>query len=98
MSYAQTIAFITRAMIAKGYWVAQPNAPLLDPRVPAVLAVEARTFAFYTGGLPALPPGAGLNSGATRGWLAQALWAALDASGGTDGTLADGRPAGGFVP
>ncbi|MFN8538544.1 MAG: S8 family serine peptidase [Thermomicrobiales bacterium] len=32
VSYAQTIAFIARAMIAKGYWVAQPNAPDLQRR------------------------------------------------------------------
>jgi hypothetical protein len=79
VSYAQTIAFITRAMIAKGYWVAQPNAPLPDPGIPGVLATEAKTFAFYTGGVPALPGGEGWNDGASRGWFARALWAALDA-------------------
>ncbi|MFN8538542.1 MAG: S-layer homology domain-containing protein [Thermomicrobiales bacterium] len=35
VSYAQTISFITRAMIAKGYWVAQPNAPQPYPNVPS---------------------------------------------------------------
>jgi hypothetical protein len=73
VSHAQTIAFITRAMIAKGYWVAQPDAPLPDPGVPSVLSTEARTFAFYTGSLPALPTGKGWNDGATRGWFAEAL-------------------------
>ncbi len=27
VTYAETITFITRAMVAKGYWVLQPNAP-----------------------------------------------------------------------
>lgn len=63
-----------------------------------MLATEARTFAFYTVGLPAPPQGAGGNDGATRGWFARALWVALDSYWGTDGPLPDGRPAGGMVP
>lgn len=98
VSHAQTIAFITRAMIVKGYWVAQPNAVLPDPGVPGVLATEAKTFAYYTGGLPALPNGKGWNDGATRGWFAQALWQALNSYWGIDGPLTDGRDAGGFLP
>ena len=96
VSYAQTIAFIARAMIAKGYWVAQPNAPLPGGNVPGVLATPIRTFAFYTGGIPD-PPG-DWNAGASRGWFAAALWSALDSYWGTDGNLLDGRPGGGFVP
>ncbi len=96
VSYAQTIAFITRAMIAKGYWVAQPNASLPYAGVPGVLATEVRTFHLYTGGVPAPP--ADWNGAASRGWFAQALWAALNAYWGADGPLPDGRNAGGFVP
>jgi S-layer homology domain len=82
VSYAQTIAFITRAMIAKGYWVAQPNAPLPYSGVPGPHAEDVRTFAYYTGGIPALPDD--WNAGATRGWFAQALWVALNDYWGTD--------------
>jgi uncharacterized repeat protein (TIGR01451 family) len=99
VSHAQTIAFITRAMIAKGYWIAQPNASLPYNGVPAVLATEVRTFHFYTGGVPDAPTtAAGWNGGANRGWFARALWAALDSYWGTDGQLPDGRDAGGFAP
>jgi hypothetical protein len=76
VSYAQTIAFITRAMIAKGYWVAQPNAPLPNAGVPAAHQPDLRTFHHYTGGIPAPPPN--WDASATRGWFARALWAALD--------------------
>ncbi|MFN8539831.1 MAG: choice-of-anchor Q domain-containing protein [Thermomicrobiales bacterium] len=96
VSYAQTIAFIARAMIAKGYWVAQPNAPLPGGNVPGVLATPIRTFAYYTGGIPNAP--ADWNAEASRGWFAEALWAALDTYWGTDGLLPDGRDAGGRVP
>ena len=91
VTFAQTISFITRAMIAKGYWVSQPNAPLPFAGVPDVLAKEVRTFTYYTGGVPAPP--SNWNAGATRGWFAQALWAALNDYWGTD---APGN--GGYVP
>ncbi|MFN8516972.1 MAG: S-layer homology domain-containing protein [Chloroflexia bacterium] len=96
VSYAQTIAFIARAMIAKGYWVAQPNAPLPGGNVPGVLATPIRTFAFYTGSIPGAP--GDWNAEASRGWFAEALWAALDSYWGTDGLLPDDRPGGGNVP
>ncbi len=32
---AQVISFITRAMVTKGYWQAQPDDPALYPDVPA---------------------------------------------------------------
>ncbi len=95
VTYAETIAFITRAMKEKGYWVAQPGAPL-PAGVPTVFATDVRTFAFYAGGIP--DPPANWSAGATRGWFAQALWAALDSYWRTDGTLPDGRPGGGLVP
>jgi hypothetical protein len=99
VSYAQTIAFIARAMIAKGYGQAQPAAPLPYSGVPGVLATEVRTFHFYTGGVPDAPStAADWNGGATRGWFARALWTALNSYWGTEESLADSNPAGGFVP
>jgi streptogramin lyase len=99
VSHAQTIAFITRAMVAKGYWTLQPGAPLPYGGVPGVLATEVRTFHYYTGGVPSAPSSAsGWNAGAQRGWFARALWAALDSYWGTDGNMPDGNPAGGNVP
>ena len=64
VSYAQTLAFIARAMIVKGFWVAQPNAPLPGGNVPGVLATPLRTFAYYTGGIPTAPTD--WNAGARR--------------------------------
>jgi len=97
VTYAETVAFITRAMERKNYWVAQSAGPV-PPGIPAVFNSEGRTFTLYAGSPPALPPGKGWNDGATRGWFAEALWAALDSYWGTDGNLPDGRPAGGNVP
>jgi hypothetical protein len=82
VTYAQTISFITRAMIAKGYWAAQPNAPLPYGGVPAAHQPDVRTFRFYTGGIPAPPTN--WDDPATRGWFARALWAALDSYWSTD--------------
>lgn len=96
VSYAQTISFIARAMVAKGFWVAQPGTPQPYAGVPSAHAADVATFHFYTGGVPAPP--ADWNAGATRGWFARALWAALDGYWGTDGTLPGGKVAGGFVP
>jgi hypothetical protein len=96
VTYAQTISFITRAMIAKGYWIAQSDASHPYTGVPAPHAGDIATFHYYTGGIPA-PPG-NWNGAATRGWFARALWAALDSYWGTDGTLPDERAAGGLIP
>ncbi|MFN8537282.1 MAG: fibronectin type III domain-containing protein [Thermomicrobiales bacterium] len=97
VTYAQTIAFITRAMVAKGYWRWQPSGPTPPAGVPSGHNRDVRTFLYYVGSLPDLPVGKGWNDGATRGWFARALWAALDSYWGVDGTLPDGQPAGGFV-
>jgi hypothetical protein len=96
VSYVETITFITRAMIAKGYWFAQPGAPQPHAGVPAVFNAPVATYQYYTGGIPAPP--SNWNAGATRGWFAQALWQALDSYWGTDGIMPDGRPTGGYVP
>ncbi len=89
VSYIETVVFITRAMIAKGYWVAQPGANQPYPGVPAVFAATVATYHYYTGGIPAPP--SNWNAGATRGWFARALWQALNTYWATDGTLPDGR-------
>jgi hypothetical protein len=85
VSYAETITFVTRAMVAKGYWQLQPNAPQPYAGVPAVFAPEVATYHHYTqarGGVSAPP--AIWNAQATRGWFALALWAALDSHWSTD--------------
>jgi subtilisin-like proprotein convertase family protein len=100
VTYAETIVFITRAMIAKGYWVAQPAAPQPYAGVPAVLAQTVATYHFYTAGAGGVqaPPG-DWNAGATRGWFARALWQALDTYWGVDGILpGGGGTTGGYMP
>jgi hypothetical protein len=79
VTYAQTISFITRTMLVKGYWVDQPGAPLPYTGVPAAHATDLAIFHFYTGGLADAPATTGAwSSAANRGWFAQALWQALD--------------------
>jgi hypothetical protein len=74
VTYAETITFITRAMVAKGYWEMQPITPY--PGAPEVFAREFATYVYYTGGISAPP--INWNAQATRGWFAMALWRALD--------------------
>jgi agarase len=78
VTYAQTISFITRAMVTRGYWRQQPGAPLPHAGVPDGHAPDVRTYAFYTGALGGVPaPPANWSAPATRGWFSQALWRAL---------------------
>ena len=99
VTYAQAISFITRAMVAKGYWQNQPNAPQPYSGVPADHDGDVRTFVFYTGGVPEAPNDPpSWDTIATRGWFARALWAALSDYWGVDGPMSDGDPAGGFQP
>jgi hypothetical protein len=88
VSYAQTVSFITRAMIAKGYWVAKPSETIPYTNVPSAHLADVRTFYFYTkgavfGGVPDGPTASNggfgdWNSPSTRGWFARALWAAVN--------------------
>jgi hypothetical protein len=88
--HAQTISFITRAMIARGYWQAQPASPALYGGILNDTGHEAdvATFIHYTrafGGVPGYPEGgnfAAWDQPATRAWFAQALWVALDSAQG----------------
>ena len=85
----QTIAFITRAMIVKGYWAAQPDDPGLYPHIPAASGhrLDIATYVHYAG----LPPDTTSAAAwptwdrpAARGWFAEALWRALDGHFGQD--------------
>lgn len=91
---AQTISFITRAMIAKGYWQAQPDDGALFPNLPASSGHrgDLATYVHYA----ALPPdtSAGANwdtwnRPTSRAWFARTLWQALDSYfGGYGSSLA----------
>jgi subtilisin family serine protease len=79
---AQTISFITRAMVAQGYWQPQPDDPALYPNVPASSGHRAdlATYVFYAGAVPGTEPTAdwdGWGQPATRAWFALAQWQAL---------------------
>jgi uncharacterized repeat protein (TIGR02543 family) len=80
---AQVVSFITRAMVAKGYWSPQPNNPGLYPNVPLDSGhrQDLATYVHYAGALPATAPGqpwAGWDQPSTRVWFAMALWQALN--------------------
>jgi hypothetical protein len=122
VTYGQTILLIARAMVAKGYWVLQPDNRAIFPDQNGVAGADPTTdrqtldhraiatYVFYAGAPPDVDasPGipfrrAGVDNGgwgeaSSRGWFARALWLALNSYFGTDGTLPDGRPAGGLVP
>jgi hypothetical protein len=80
----QVISFISRAMVAKGYWQAQPDDPSLFPNVPAASGHRADLATFVNNADQ--PPGVGgwgeplpgWDQPATRAWFAQTLWLALD--------------------
>ena len=88
--YQQVILFISRAMVAKGYWVPQTDVPGTFPNLPNRTARERAdrrdiaTYVYYTqsrGGVPDRPATGnfvGWDQPAPRAWFARALWAALD--------------------
>jgi autotransporter family porin len=74
---AETIAFITRALVAGGRWAPGP-----DPGAGAPGGPHRRDLATYLRRVGALPAGSGdLNQPATRAWFAAALWPALRSAG-----------------
>ena len=81
--HAQTISFITRAMVARGAWVKQADNPALYPNVPTRSGhrQDIATYVYYAGALPgtASPtqPWASWNAPSTRAWFAEALWQAI---------------------
>jgi hypothetical protein len=84
--HAQVISFVTRAMVAEGYWTPRPADPALYGGVLNGTGHEedVATYLHYTrarGGVPDYPEGgpfAAWDGPASRAWFARALWAALD--------------------
>lgn len=82
--YAQTISFITRAMVAKRYWTMRSDNPAIYPDVPASSGHRAdlSTFVAYAGLVPGTSSTSQSwpvwNQPATRAWFAQAQWQALE--------------------
>jgi len=79
---AQVVSFITRAMVAKGYWAQQPENPALYTDVPVSSGHrgDLATYVHYVGGLPDVGAGASFTTwdqSSTRGWFARTLWDAL---------------------
>jgi hypothetical protein len=78
----QTISFITRAMIKKGYWQSQPDVGAY-PNVPFSSGhrEDIATYLFYVKTLPDFPNTSGdftnWDQPSTRAWFARTLWAAL---------------------
>lgn len=78
----QVVSFVSRAMVAKGYWQAQPERADLYPNVPAASGARAdlATYYFYVGALPDFPttsPFSYWDTASTRSWFARVLWEAL---------------------
>jgi alpha-tubulin suppressor-like RCC1 family protein len=88
--HAQVISFITRGMVAKGYWQMQPDAPSWYPNVPADSGhrQDIATYVHYAGTLPGtklrVQDWVGYDQPATRGWFAEAEWRALNSYFGLD--------------
>jgi hypothetical protein len=82
--YAQTVSFITRAMVLNGYWTQQPDDPALYPNVPQSSGHrgDIATFVHHAGLLPGTTT-KGQNwsvwdQPATRQWFSQTEWLALN--------------------
>ena len=87
----QTVAFITRAMVHEGRWIAQSDDPALYPAIPGSSGhrEDLATFVHYAGA----PPGTTLagswatwDTASSRAWFATALWQALDSYYNVDRT------------
>jgi len=79
---AQMISFITRAMVAKGYWQQQADNAQLYTDVPASSGHRAdlATYKNYVGGIYGTPNDAsfpGWDQPSTRAWVAEVLYQAL---------------------
>lgn len=88
--YAQSISFITRAMVAKGYWEMQEDNGGYYPNVPSESGhrQDIVTYVHYAGALPGTSqlngPFPNWNQPSTREWFAEALWRALNSHFGVD--------------
>jgi hypothetical protein len=79
----QVISFLTRAMVAKGYWARKADNPGLYTNVPATgtQRSDLATYVFYAGAVPDRPtsgPFTGYDQPALRSFFARAEWQALD--------------------
>ncbi len=87
---AQTISFITRAMVAQGYWAQETvDNPDLYPNITVASGHRWDVLTYYrnAGAIPGTDPTAswaGWDSPSTRGWFALAEWQALDSYWGDD--------------
>lgn len=80
IAYVQTLAFVSRANVAKGHWTWQPNFPAVYPNVPAGHRQDVSTYVSYSGRAPDAYPFANwawYANATTRGWYGRALWQAL---------------------
>lgn len=83
--YAQTISFITRAMVLNGYWLQKDDDTTVYPNVPGNSGHRTDIVTFVTQ-TNAPVPGTGAktenwsiwNQNATRLWFSQAEWQALN--------------------
>ena len=80
----QVVSFITRAFVAKGYWVQETTDTGIYANVPASTGerLDLVTFVKNAGDLPGLPSGGaftGYDQAATRGFFARALFQAYSA-------------------
>lgn len=79
----QVIAFVSRAMVSKGYWVQQSADSTLYPNVPSSSGHQGdlATYVHYAGALPDNPNTGGAfanwDQPSTRAYFARALWQAL---------------------
>lgn len=84
----QVIAFITRAMVNKGYWTLRPDDGGVYPNVPVSSGhrQDLATYVYYVGPIrgTASPTAdfAGWEQPATRSWFAFVFWQALDSQFG----------------
>ncbi len=79
----QVISFVTRAMVARGYWTQQADDPQLYPNVTdPTHRRDLATYVHYAGvvrGTTAVTaPFTGWDQPASRAWFAFVLWQALD--------------------
>jgi len=86
---AQALSFVTRAMVAKGYWQEQPDDPTLYPAVPASSGhrQDLATYVHYAGPVRGTVPTsdfAAWDQPASRAWFAYVLWRALASNLGND--------------
>ncbi len=96
--HAQTISFITRAMVTKAYWNLQPDDGSY-PNVPGGSGhrQDIATFVHYAGAVPGSSNTGGDFDGwdqpSSRGWFARVLWQTLNSYFG-----ADQPGSGGYLP